>query len=180
MIENKVITIFGSSFPKPGDDEYEFAYQLGKKLGEAGFAICNGGFYGIMEATAKGAKEVGANTIGVTVDLFNLKANKFIQKEIRTSNLFERIQKLISIADGFIVLKGGTGTLLEYAAILELNNKNLIERKPIAADKNFWNQLTTLMNDRNTFEKRSRIPVFLSNNVDEIVSYFKNYFEGDK
>lgn len=180
MIDNKVITIFGSSFPKPGDEEYEYAYQLGKKLGETGFSICNGGFYGIMEATAKGAKEAGVNTIGVTVDLFNLEANEFIQEEIRTSNLFERIQKLISLADGFIVLKGGTGTLLEFAAILELNNKNLIDKKPIAADKEFWTQITNLMNQRNSFEKRAKFDVLLSSDIDEIVSYFKSYFRGKK
>lgn len=176
MIENKIITIFGSSYPKPEDQEYKFAYELGKKLGELGFTICNGGFYGTMEATAKGAFEAGAKTIGITVDFFNLKANNFIKEEIRCSSLFERIQKLISLADGFIVLKGGTGTLLEYAAILELNNKNLIDRKPIAADKEFWFQLTYQMNERNSFEDRQKISVFLSNDVEEITSYFKNYF----
>lgn len=180
MIENKTITIFGSSFPKPGDDEYEFAYQLGKQLGREGFSICNGGFYGTMEATAKGALEVGANTIGVTVDLFDLNPNPYIKEEIRCSNLFERIQKLISLADGFIVLKGGTGTLLEYAAILELNNKNLMDRKPIAADKEFWFQLTTQMNERNSHEGRKKINVLLSNDIDEIVNFFKKYFEVQK
>ncbi len=176
----KIITIFGSSFPKPDDAEYIFAYELGKKLGENGFSICNGGFYGTMEAAAKGAFEARSETIGVTVDLFNLKANQFIKTEIRCSNLFERIQKLISLGDGFIILKGGTGTLLEYAAILELNNKNLIDSKPIAADKELWTQLTEQMNNRNTFEGRPELKVFLSNDIDEIVCYFKNYFESLK
>jgi uncharacterized protein (TIGR00730 family) len=177
MIKDKVITIFGSSFPKPQDEEYEFAYHLGRKLGQAGFTICNGGFYGTMEATAKGASEVGAKTIGVTVNLFNLKANPFIQEEILCNSLFERIQKLISLADGFVVLKGGTGTLLEYAAILELNNKGLMDHKPIAADEEFWSQLTNQMNHRNSFEGRTKINVLLSNKADEIVSYFVNYFK---
>lgn len=177
MIKDRIITIFGSSFPKPGDEEYEFAYQLGKQLGEAGFTICNGGFYGTMEATAKGAFEAGAKTIGVTVDLFNLKANNFIQEEIRCASLFERINKLISLASGFIVLKGGTGTLLEDAAILEMNNKKLIDRKPIVADKQFWSQLTSQMNLRNSYEGRQKINVLLSDDIQEITSYFKNYFK---
>ncbi len=180
MTENKIITIFGSSFPKPGDNEYEFAYHLGKELGKAGFSICNGGFYGTMEASAKGASEVRAKTIGVTVGSFDLVANKFIQEEIRCNTLFERIHKLISLGDGFVVLKGGTGTLLEYAAILELINKNMMDFKPIAADHEFWYHLTELMNNRNLFEDRKPIEVLLSNNVDQIVSYFKNYFEVNK
>lgn len=180
MTERKIITIFGSSFPKPGDEEYEFAYQLGKELGKAGFDICNGGFYGTMEATAKGAFEVGAHTIGVTFNAFNLKANNFIKEEFHFTNLFDRIQKLISTGDGYIVLKGGTGTLLEYSAILELINKGLIKKKPIAAYKNFWSDLTYLMNQRNAFEGREEIKVLLSDNVQEIVSYFKKYFEENK
>lgn len=180
MTERKTITIFGSSFPKPGDEEYKFAYQLGKELGKAGFNICNGGFYGTMEATAKGGFEVGAHTIGVTVNSFNLKANQFIKEEIHFVNLFDRIQKLIELGDGYIVLRGGTGTLLEYSAILELINKGLIETKPVAAYKNFWTDLTELMNQRNSFEGRKEINVLLSNDVQEIVDYFSNYFKEKK
>lgn len=180
MTERKIITIFGSSYPKPGDEEYEFAYQLGRELGKAGFDICNGGFYGTMEATAKGAFEVGAHTIGITVNSFNLRANKFIKKEIHFTNLFDRIQKIISTGDGYIVLIGGTGTLLEYSAIMELINKGLMRKKPVVAYKNFWSDLTKLMNQRNSFEGREEIKVLLSDDVQEIVSYFKKYFEENK
>lgn len=180
MIKRKTITIFGSSFPKPGEEEYEFAYNLGKELAKAGFNICNGGFYGTMEATAKGASEFGAHTIGVTFNSFDIKANQYIKEEIRCFNLFDRIQKLISLAHGFIVLKGGTGTLLEYAAILELINKKLISRLPLIAYKDFWFDLTLLMNDRNTFEGRETIKVLLSDDINEIVKYLINYFEDKK
>jgi len=84
---------------------------------------------------------------------------------------------LISTGDGYVVLKGGTGTLLEFSAILELINKGLINKKPIAAFKDFWNELTELMKQRNIFEGREEVKVFLSNDVQEIVSYFSNYFK---
>lgn len=172
-IKNKIITIFGSSFPKPGEDEYEFAYQLGKKLGENRFDICNGGFYGTMEASAKGANESDSHTIGVTVGDFNLKANKFIREEIRCKNLFERITKLIELGDGYIILKGGTGTLLELSAVWEMANKNLIKKKPIVAYKDYWNDLVNLIDERMILEKRERGIVFLSDDINEIVSYLK-------
>ena len=53
---NNVITIFGSSRPVKGDEEYQLAYEVGKQLSLAGFTVCNGGFGGIMEASARGAK----------------------------------------------------------------------------------------------------------------------------
>ncbi|NMB80343.1 MAG: LOG family protein, partial [Ignavibacteria bacterium] len=31
-MNNKIVTVFGSSIPKPGDKEYEIAYHLGKKF----------------------------------------------------------------------------------------------------------------------------------------------------
>lgn len=176
-IKNKIVTIFGSSFPKPGDDEYEFAYQLGKKLGENGFAICNGGFYGTMEASAKGAVASGSSTIGITIDSFGLNANKFIQHEIRCKNLFERITKLIELGDGYIVLKGGTGTLLELSAVWELANKKMIKKKPIAAHKDYWNDLVKLIDKRMIQENRDKGIVFLSNDIDELLFYIKSNLE---
>jgi len=171
-IKKKIITIFGSSFTKPGEDEYEFAYQLGKKLGENGFDICNGGFYGTMEAAAKGAIESGSHTIGITVGDFNLKANKFIQEKIRCKNLFERITKLIELGDGYIILKGGTGTLLELSAVWEFINKNLISGKPVVAYKNFWKCLVYLMDKQMNHEGRQTGLIYLSDDVDEICNYF--------
>ena len=41
-------------------------------------------------------------------------------------------------SDAFIVLPGGTGTLLELAACLEHINKGLMEPKPIVALGDFW------------------------------------------
>ncbi len=172
--DQKIITIFGSSYPKPGDDEYEYAYKLGYELGKAGYSICNGGYYGIMEATAKGASDSGAHTIGVTVNIFNLTVNKFIKEESQCSTLFERIEKLISLGDGYIVLKGGTGTLLELSAVLEFINKGLMEDKPIVADHEFWNDLIELMNRRNSYENRPGIKVFLSSEIDEIIKFFNH------
>lgn len=176
-IKNKIVTIFGSSFPKPGENEYEFAYQLGKKLGEHGFTICNGGFYGTMEAAAKGASEAGSHTIGVTIGDFKLEANKFIKEEIRCKNLFERITKLIELGDSYIVLKGGTGTLLELSAVWELANKNIIEKKPIAAVKDYWKDLVKLIDERMILENRDKGIVFLSDDLNEIVSYLKSNLE---
>jgi predicted Rossmann-fold nucleotide-binding protein len=45
-----------------------------------------------------------------------------VTKEIVCDTLFERIDKLIEIGDGFVVLQGGTGTLLELAAVWEYFN----------------------------------------------------------
>lgn len=135
---NKVITVFGSSRPTQGDEEYQLAYEVGKQLSLAGFTICNGGFGGIMEASARGAKEAGGKTIGVTFNIKQRLANSWIDENIHVPALIDRMMKLIELGDAYVVLKGGTGTLLELAAVWEFINKGLLAEKPIVIVGDFW------------------------------------------
>lgn len=171
-MSKKVITIFGSSKPVEGEVEYEFAKRLGYELGKIGFAICNGGYGGTMEATAKGAKEAGAKTIGVTVMAFGGSANEWIDEEIKTKDLFERLRILIDKGDGYIVLSGGTGTLVEIALVWEMMNKALIDRKPFVA-VSFWKPIIETISEQLKRESRGNVAEFIRviDDVDEIVKY---------
>ena len=64
------ICIFGSYEPRAGEALYELAYDIGRGLAEAGYNVCNGGYNGTMEASAKGARDGGGSTIGVTCSIF--------------------------------------------------------------------------------------------------------------
>ncbi|MHC4174601.1 MAG: LOG family protein, partial [Planctomycetota bacterium] len=123
-MNEKTITIFGTSRAGPGDSAYTLAYETGKLLAEAGFTIANGGYGGTMLAAANGAAEAGGTIIGVTCSAFkNNKANEYITREIMTGSLDERLDMLIKLGQGYVVLPGGTGTLLELAKVWELKNK---------------------------------------------------------
>ena len=109
MKEKKFVTVFGSSIPSPGEEEYEVAYQLGKMIGEANLNVCTGGFQGIMDAVSKGCTEFDKEAIGVTLDIYNVQASKYLTKEIKCHTLFERLTNLLEIGDAFVILQGGTG-----------------------------------------------------------------------
>lgn len=173
----KTITIFGSAFPKQEDEQYQFAYQLGKKLTENGFAVCSGGYAGIMEAVSKGAYDSGGISYGITLENWNSTPNQFITIEIRTKNLFERISKLIELGDGFVILQGGTGTLLELAAVWELINKKFINQKPIVCYSDLWKQIVDLMNSQLQSENKKTDLVKIANSVDEIVSLLNQHIK---
>ncbi len=134
----KIISVFGSSRPGEGTPEYQQAHEVGKHLARAGFTVCNGGYAGIMEASARGAKEAGGTTLGVTVEFFPRSANRWIDKEIRATTMLERIATLVNSADGYVILKGGTGTLLELAYVWEFINKKMMGEKPIVIIGSFW------------------------------------------
>lgn len=146
-MNGKIITIFGSGSIKEGDIAFELAFELGGLCAQAGFAIANGGYNGIMLASAKGAKLAGGKAIGVTCAAFGKKGpNEFITETIVTQNLTERVAKLVEIGDAYIVLPGGTGTLLEFADIWESANKGFVNPpKPIIIIGEFWNPLVELM-----------------------------------
>jgi len=95
-----------------------------------------------MAASAQGAKQAGGKTIGVTCKAFSAKANPFIDEEISTDNLDERLHKLIELGSAYGILPGGTGTLLELATVLELTNKKFLERRPVILVGAFWQPVT--------------------------------------
>jgi len=146
-MSEKTITIFGTGRAKVDDLAYTLAYRTGKLLAQAGFVIANGGYGGTMLATAKGAAETGGKIIGVTCSAFKRSsANEYISREIVTKSLDERLDTLIKLGQGYVVLPGGTGTLLELAKVWELKNKGfLAEHKPIILVGGFWKPLVDLI-----------------------------------
>jgi uncharacterized protein (TIGR00730 family) len=139
MNQEKIVTVFGSSRPRRGEADYEEARVLGRALAKHGFAVCSGGYGGVMEAVSCGAKEAGGKTYGVTAEFFTAaKLNSWIDTEVRMKTWEERLFELIRLADGFVACKGGTGTLVELAVVWEMLNKSVITGKPFAVLGNFW------------------------------------------
>jgi hypothetical protein len=139
---SKVVTVFGSSAPKPGDPEYETAKELGRLIAEAGFVLKNGGYGGTMEAGASGANGAAGSTIGVILNGFwGSKGNRWLDEKICTEDLFERLKMLITGSDAFVILPGSSGTLAEIALLLEMNAKKMMPPAPVIFIGVFWKPL---------------------------------------
>ena len=148
-----IVSVFGSSRPGPDQPEYAAALEVGRLLAAAGFTVCNGGYGGIMEASARGAKEARGHTMGVISSSFGeLRANRWIDEIVTEKSLVDRLMKLISVADAYVILKGGTGTLLELAAVWEFMNKNIMQKKPCVAVGGFWNGVIQTLKDELAWE----------------------------
>jgi uncharacterized protein (TIGR00730 family) len=134
----RIITVFGSSRPRENHADYQEAVALGRALGEAGFAVCSGGYGGVMEAVSRGARDAGAKTYGVTAEFFKPQVNRWVETEIRVKTWQERLFELVRMAHGFVACKGGTGTLVELAVVWEMLNKSVIAGKPMVVLGDFW------------------------------------------
>ena len=109
-----IITVFGTG--SPTEEEYKEAYKLGKMIATSGHIVKNGGYGGIMEASAKGCTENGGKAIGVCIKGHSIayakKPNDFLTEVIIKDNLTERLNELLN-TDILVVMHGKIGTLEE-------------------------------------------------------------------
>ena len=146
-MDDNVVSVFGTGRAQPGELAYVLAEQVGRALAQAGFAVANGGYAGTMRAAAKGAVEAGGTVISVTCSAFKRSvANEFVTREVVTDSLEERLHKLVEIGRAYVVLPGGTGTLLELASVWEFKNKGFLDRvRPVILVGDFWKPLVDLV-----------------------------------
>ncbi len=177
-MEQKIVSIFGSGKVKENSNEYKEAYNLGKLIAEAGYTLCNGGYGGIMEATAKGAKSKGGKTIGVLVESFGTESNEYIDEKIITKSLFDRLSTLIKLGQAYIILPGATGTLVELAIVWEFINKGLMNIKPIIIIGDFWENIINTINSRLLFEGNEQFAkvVKKARNINECLELLNEHF----
>ena len=90
------------------------ARQLGATLAERGIGLVYGGAaVGLMGAVADAAAAAGGHVVGViTPDLADQVGHDGIELE-RVETLHERKRRFAALADGYIALPGGLGTLEE-------------------------------------------------------------------
>lgn len=139
-----VISVFGSSRPRPGSEAYEQARQVGKLLAEAGFAVATGGYTGTMEAVSDGAARAGGHVIGVgckQIERFRPGGlNRWVVEAIHYETLRERLYHLVLKNDGMIALPGGIGTLSEMALAWSLLQVGEVNQRPLVLLGDIWRE----------------------------------------
>lgn len=128
----KIAVYCGSS---SGNDPtyHQHAYEMGKTLAEMGIElIYGGGGIGLMKSVADGVIKNGGLVTGViTHQLKNLElAHPEIQRTHVTESMHQRKHLMASLADGFVALPGGWGTLEELAEVTTWTQLNL-QMKPV-------------------------------------------------
>ena len=63
------VTIFGSARTQKGEMLYEKTYDIARLFAKNCFNIITGGGGGVMEAANKGAKDGGAKSVGINIEL---------------------------------------------------------------------------------------------------------------
>jgi uncharacterized protein (TIGR00730 family) len=176
-----IVTVFGGNAIETGDAGYQEAYELGRLLGQAGFTIATGGYYGTMEATSRGAKEAGAHVIGVTTARFDdrLGPNQWVDEEVKFPTLFQRLHYLVTFSDALVALRGGVGTLSEVALSWSLIQAGEMSRKPLVLVGPHWRQIMEAFHRESTVKERDWAQLSFAASVADVISLLSSQVAGN-
>ena len=134
----------------PDQPEYDLARRTARLLGEEGFEIVTGGGPGLMEAANRGAKEAGALSIGLNIDLpFEQAPNPYQDVALTFHFFFTRKVMFVRFASAFVVFPGGFGTLDELFEALVLIQTGKIRHFPVVlVGSAFWGGLLDWVRER--------------------------------
>ena len=93
------VAVIGAKEASP--EECEMAEELGRKLGEVGYALLTGGRTGVMEAASRGASQSGGIVMGLLPG-----------DEWETANPYVTIARAARV---LVAVGGGVGTITEMA-----------------------------------------------------------------
>jgi len=137
------VSVFGSARTPPGTPAYDLAREIGRRLGEAGFAVITGGGPGTMEAAHHGAHDAAAQSIALNIDLpFEQPADKWTDIKLDFHYFFCRKVMFVRYASAFVVLPGGFGTLDEmFEALCLIQTRKIRSFPVILIGTTYWSGL---------------------------------------
>lgn len=148
----KRVAVYCASSHGENDIYLKTGFELGSLLSVYGIEIVYGGSNtGIMGAVANGAISKNGSIIGILPQFLQKQevAHKNLSQLEYTDNLHERKARMHELADAFIVLPGGLGTLDELFETLTwkqlgLHNKTVILLNIEGVFDDLLNFLTTI------------------------------------
>lgn len=182
MAEIKTVCVFcGSSPGRDGrfiDDAKAFGTLLGKeKVG----LVFGGGGVGLMGAVARAASDAGAEVTGV-IPTFLVNRERpeaaHSTRTLVTKDMHERKHKMFEMADAFVALPGGIGTLeelIEQLTWIQLGQ----HQKPllILNTEGFWDPLLALLDnfrDMGFLGQHAIDNLLVAEKVEDILPMLKN------
>lgn len=178
----KQIAVYcGSSFGA-SKSYRQAAKQLGLELVRQDITLVYGGAsVGLMGTVADTVLEAGGNVIGVIPYLLEDReiSHNNLTKLYRVNSMHERKQKMADLADGFITLPGGPGTLEEFFEVFTWAQLG-IHQKPIGLlnINNYYDTLITLfdqMTQEQFLQQRYANMTIIDSNPTYLLNKFRSF-----
>jgi uncharacterized protein (TIGR00730 family) len=142
-IDRPAVAMFGSARVGEGSGPYEAARAVGRRFGEAGWAVITGGGPGVMEGGNRGAREGGGLSVGFNIKLPHEQGvNPYCDIAYTFDHFYARKVCFVRPSQGFVILPGGFGTLDELFESLTLIQTETIVYFPVVLfDSDYWGEM---------------------------------------
>ena len=178
----KRLAVFCGSSNGASETYKEGAIQLGKELARQGITLVYGGSsLGIMGTVADTVLESGGQVIGVIPKMLVEKeiSHPHLTELIVVDSMHERKAKMVDLADGFIALPGGMGTLEEFFEVLTWAQLGL-HQKPcgILNINHYYDLLISFLdhiNEQQFLQDKFRSMVLIESEPAQLIEKFKSY-----
>jgi cytokinin riboside 5'-monophosphate phosphoribohydrolase len=158
------------------------AARMGSLIGTGGHTLVfGGGRVGLMGATARAVHENGGRVIGILPTFMNrpgVTYDRCDELEL-TAGMQERKARMMSLADAFISLPGGFGTLEEMSEVITQKQFNFIAAPLVAVNtEGFYDSLAAFF--ETFYERRFAKPSFRAtcpfvSTPEEAMAYLAGY-----
>lgn len=178
----KRLAIFCGSSNGASDVYIEGAKKLGKELAKRNITLVYGGAsVGVMGAVANAVLEEGGYVIGVMPSFLEKReiSHQNLSELIVVDSMHERKAKMADLADGFIALPGGPGTLEEFFEVFTWAQLGL-HRKPcgLLNINHYYDPLITLFNhmaDEKFLHEQYRSMAIVNEEPKELLDQLSTY-----
>lgn len=154
MAKEKGVAVFCAASENIDKLYVDAAQAVGTMLGRIGVSLVYGGArFGLMEATAKAAKEAGAHIVGVVPQILveRGRVSTLLDEHIPCHNLSERKDIMLEKSDVLVALPGGIGTLDEIFHVLAAATIGFHGKRVVLYNVNgFWDSLLAMLDSYNT------------------------------
>ena len=149
VVELRAVCVFCGSSSPPDHRYRDAARALGVTLAQRGIGLVyGGGRVGLMGELADSCLAHGGRVTGVIpVGLFTREVGHTgLTELLEVGTMHERKQLMYDLADGFIALPGGLGTLEELAEVATWSQLGLHAKPVVLLDVDrFWESLEALL-----------------------------------
>lgn len=172
------VAIFGDADAKENQQHYKMAKNTAILLAKSGYIITNGGGPGIMLASSMGAKEGGGKVEVVVVKNENVPGNfegrcleniKLADKVYEMANYENRLNKLIEIADAFVIFRGGTGTLAEVGMVWSKAKFDYGNHEPMIFVGKEWKEIVPVITKKLGLEETEKRVLVIVSRPEEVL-----------
>jgi len=178
----KSVTVYcGSSVGASGIYQQQAVALASELVNRKITLVYGGGRVGIMGVLANSILEQGGQVIGVMPKLLVEReiSHTGLTKSYIVDTMHQRKQKMIDLADGFIALPGGFGTLEEFSEVFTWGQIGL-HAKPcgLLNVNNYWTPLVAMiekMADEKFLQEKYRHMAIVDDNPANLLDRFLHY-----